>query len=73
MPSTFFGLSIATSGMLSYRAHLNVTAHNIANTKTRGYTRQYAEQSAKYPISLKTSYGMVGAGSEVTFPAESKA
>ncbi len=66
MPSTFFGLSIATSGMLSYRAHLNVTAHNIANTKTRGYTRQYAEQSAKYPISLKTSYGMVGAGSEVT-------
>ena len=66
MPSTFFGLSIATSGMLSCRAHLNVTAHNIANTKTRGYTRQYAEQSAKYPISLKTSYGMVGAGSEVT-------
>lgn len=66
MPSTFFGLSIATSGMLSYRAHLNVTAHNIANTKTDGYTRQYAEQSAKYPISLKTSYGMVGAGSEVT-------
>lgn len=66
MPSTFFGLSIATSGMLSYRAHLNVTAHNIANTKTSGYTRQYAEQSAKYPISLKTSYGMVGAGSEVT-------
>lgn len=66
MPSTFFGLSIASSGMASYRAHLNVTAHNIANTKTSGYTRQYAEQSAKEAISLKTSYGMMGAGSEVT-------
>ena len=42
MPSTFFGLNIARSGMSTYNAVLNTTAHNIANVKTTGYSRQTA-------------------------------
>lgn len=66
MPSTFFGLGIAGSGMSTYNAWLNTTAHNISNVKTKGYSKQVVNQSAKEPISFKTSYGMVGAGVDVT-------
>lgn len=65
MPSTFFGLNIATSGMSAYYAGLNTTAHNISNKNTKGYSKQEVQQQAKVPISLKTSYGMMGAGVDV--------
>ena len=66
MPSTFFGLNIAVSGMSTYNAGLTTTGHNISNVKTRGYSRQTVEQSAKEAVSLRTSYGMLGAGVEAT-------
>lgn len=62
MPSTFFGLNIASSGMSTYHAWLNTTGHNVANVKTPGYTRQYVNQQAKEAISLGTSWGMMGSG-----------
>ncbi len=62
MPSTFFGLNIAASGMATYNAGLNTTGHNISNLKTEGYTRQSVKQQAKEAISLRTSYGMLGSG-----------
>lgn len=62
MPSTFFGLNIAVSGMSTYNAGLVTTGHNISNVKTRGYSRQIVEQSAKDAVSLRTSYGMIGSG-----------
>lgn len=62
MPSTFFGLTIATSGMSTYMAGLNTAAHNISNRDTKGYSKQTVQQQAKEAISLKTSYGMLGAG-----------
>ena len=62
MPSTFFGLNIARSGMSTYNAVLNTTAHNIANVKTTGYSRQVVKQQATEAISFKTTYGMVGTG-----------
>lgn len=65
MPSTFFGLSIATSGMSTYNTVLNTTAHNIANVKTEGYSRQTAAQSAKEALSLGSSFGMIGSGVEI--------
>ena len=65
MPSTFFGLSIATSGMSAYNTVLNTTAHNIANVKTEGYSRQTAAQSAKEALSLGSSFGMIGSGVEI--------
>lgn len=64
MPSTFLGLSIASSGMSTYKAHFNVTAHNISNARTEGYTKQWVEQVTKCPISTGTSFGMIGTGSE---------
>jgi flagellar hook-associated protein 1 FlgK len=66
MPSTFFGLNIATSGMSTYYAGLTTTAHNIANKDTDGYSRQTVQQQAKEAISLRTSYGMMGAGVTAT-------
>lgn len=62
MPSTFFGLNIASSGMSTYNAWLNTTGHNIANVKTKGYSKQVVSQQAKVPISLGTSWGMMGSG-----------
>lgn len=41
MASTFFGLNIAVSGMNTYNAVLNTTAHNISNTKTKGYSKRW--------------------------------
>lgn len=66
MASTFFGLNIAVSGMNAYNALLNTTAHNISNTKTEGYSKQVVNQQAKKALSLKSSFGMQGAGVEVT-------
>lgn len=64
MASSFFGLNIARSGMSTYNAWLNTTAHNISNVKTEGYTRQTVKQQATTPVSFGTSYGMMGTGVE---------
>lgn len=64
MPSTFWGLNIAVSGMSTYQAGLNTTAHNISNIGTKGYTKQSVIQSAKKALYVPT-YGMLGAGVNV--------
>ena len=66
MPSTFLGLSIGKSGLYATQAGINTAAHNSANATTKGFTRQVVKQSASRPISLGTSYGMVGTGVNVT-------
>lgn len=38
--SSFFGLNTALRGLQTTQAALDVTAHNIANADTQGYTRQ---------------------------------
>lgn len=62
MPSTFFGLDIGTSGLYTYQAALNTTAHNASNAETEGYSRQIMNQTAATPISIHSTYGMVGTG-----------
>ncbi len=62
MPSQFFGLSIASSGIRAANAALNTTANNIANTHTDGYSRQQVTQEAASPLRLFTTYGCAGAG-----------
>ncbi|MDO5291523.1 MAG: flagellar hook-associated protein FlgK [bacterium] len=62
MASTFFGLNIGTSGLYTYQAAINTTAHNAANAETKGYSRQQLNTQANKPISIYTSYGMVGTG-----------
>ena len=40
MPSQFFGLNIAYTGLLANNAAMNTTSNNIANVDTPGYKRQ---------------------------------
>ena len=65
MASTFFGLNIGTTGLFAAKTGLNVTAHNVANIETEGYSRQVISQSADSPISTNNHYGMLGTGVSV--------
>ena len=62
MPSTFFGLNIAASGLRAANAALNTTANNIANANTDTYSRQKVEQRASDALRVFTTYGTAGAG-----------
>lgn len=65
MPSQFFGLNIAYSGLLASNAALNTTSNNISNVETTGYSRQKAEQAAANALRVFTTYGCAGAGVDV--------
>jgi flagellar hook-associated protein 1 len=41
--SSFFGLNTALSGLIAHQRALDVTAHNIGNASTEGYSRQQAQ------------------------------
>lgn len=62
MASTFFGLSIATSGLYASQASMNTTAHNISNINTPGYSKQQTVLKANKAISTNNTYGMIGTG-----------
>ncbi|MBR5360733.1 MAG: flagellar hook-associated protein FlgK, partial [Lachnospiraceae bacterium] len=64
MPSQFFGLNIAGSGLRNANAALNTTANNAANTQTEGYSRQQVESAAADALRTYTTYGCAGAGVE---------
>ena len=65
MPSQFFGLNIAYSGLMASNAALNTTSNNIANVETQGYSRQQVEQAASNALRVFTTYGCAGAGVDV--------
>lgn len=62
MPSQFFGLNIAYTGLLASNAAMNTTANNIANVQTDGYSRQRVVQQASRAIRVFQTYGCAGAG-----------
>lgn len=62
MPSQFFGLHIAASGLRAANAALNTTANNISNAQTTGYSRQQVTQQASNALRTFTTYGCAGAG-----------
>jgi len=62
MPSQFFGLTIASSGLRASNAALNTTANNISNAQTTGYSRQQVTQQAFNALRTFTTYGCAGAG-----------
>ena len=62
MPSQFFGLTIAGSGLRASNAALNTTANNISNAQTKGYSRQQVSQQASNALRTFTTYGCAGAG-----------
>lgn len=66
MASTFLGLTIASSGLTAANAGINVTANNISNRNTTGYSRQVVTQQAFKPIRVYARYGTMGAGVTVT-------
>ena len=65
MPSQFFGLNIAYSGLMASNAALNTTSNNIANIETQGYSRQQVQQAASNALRVFTTYGCAGAGVDV--------
>ena len=62
MPSQFFGLYIASSGLRAANAALNTTGNNISNADTVGYSRQTVVQEAYEALRTFTTYGCAGAG-----------
>lgn len=62
MPSQFFGLYIASSGLRAANAALNTTGNNISNADTEGYSRQTTVQQAYEALRTFTTYGCAGAG-----------
>lgn len=66
MPSTFFGLTIASSGLSAYQIALNTTANNISNVQTTGYSKQQANRVASDCLRVYQKYGSVGTGVTTT-------
>lgn len=64
MPSQFFGLNIAYTGLLASNASLNTTSNNIANVQTEGYSRQQVTTQAANALRVFQTYGCAGAGVE---------
>ena len=62
MPSTFLGLNTSYTGLVAANAGLNITANNISNIETEGYSRQVVNQEAADAIRTYQSYGCVGSG-----------
>lgn len=62
MPSQFFGLHIAASGLSAFQASLNTTANNISNVQTPGYTRQTTNLESTDPLRVYARYGSTGTG-----------
>lgn len=70
MASTFFGLTIASSGLSTFQTAINTTANNISNVDTEGYSRQEAIKTAAEAIRVNAKYGSTGTGVEVTAIAQ---
>ncbi len=66
MPSSFFGLHVAATGLNAAQASINTTANNISNVNTTGYSRQEVGRKASAAQRAFTSYGCIGTGVEVT-------
>ncbi|MCK5077440.1 MAG: flagellar hook-associated protein FlgK, partial [Calditrichia bacterium] len=60
MGGIFQSLEIARKALWTSQAALNITANNIANINTPGYSRQRAELSSSSPIDF--GFGPIGTG-----------
>jgi flagellar hook-associated protein 1 FlgK len=69
MFGTFFGLEVATRALRTQQASVEVTAHNIANANTPGYSRQRADLVASIPLEvpglMSANPNQVGTGVQI--------
>ena len=68
--SLFESLQNGVSGLNAASSGLNTTAHNLANTKTAGYTRQQTIQKDMYYQTFKVSNNgamKIGMGTSATY------
>lgn len=63
MASTFGSFEIAKSGMMTYNAAIQTTAHNVANIETKGYSRQVTNRVSM--VGNKSSLSVQGFGVNV--------
>jgi flagellar hook-associated protein 1 len=63
--STFSGLQTSLRGLLAQQRSLDVTAHNIANAQTEGYTRQEAVLGTATPYTISSGVLAGGAGAQL--------
>lgn len=66
MASTFFGLTISYSGLQASNKAINVTAHNLSNINTEGYSKQATVQKAENALRTYSRGGALGSGVIVT-------
>ena len=57
MPSSFFGLHVAATGLNAAQASINTTANNISNVNTDGYSRQEVGRVAADSLSAAFTKG----------------
>ncbi len=62
MTSTFFGLEIGRKALQAQQKALDVTAHNVANANTPGFTRQRAVMTTTTPYAYPSINKPIGAG-----------
>lgn len=73
MSSTFSGLEISRRALSSQQAALNITGHNIANSNTKGYTRQIGNLTSTTPDTISISGRNLSLGSGVTLDTITRA
>lgn len=66
MPSTFFGLNVASSALNAFQVAVNTTANNISNVQTDGYSKQVANREASDALRVYQKYGTIGTGVTTT-------
>jgi flagellar hook-associated protein 1 FlgK len=62
MASTFFGLNVALSGVITQQRALNTVSHNLTNATTPGYSRQRVDTAANTPFSYPAVNNPIGPG-----------
>lgn len=63
--SGWVGFNTAVSGLLASQKNLYTTNHNIANSATKGYSRQKNTQESRSPLSIP-GVGFLGSGTDIT-------
>ncbi len=56
MRSTFYGLDIANKGLFIAQRQVDLTAHNVSNANTDGYTRQRITSAAVDPVGMFSKF-----------------